>query len=236
MLISSFSAESIESLFSILGISIIGIVLALIKGFKNRQCISDIVRELLSRKVKILHNYYDTEFLVKRIKKAKKLVRIFCVRNIRVSEPDIIKALRTFCMSNSNKIEIFAINPDAEDAIIEKIMITLPIEPESVAGFRAAVKENKKVYQRLNSDLGSNSNMLGYYEYSVLPTMHFCQFDNTIYLGFQVFDDKDDRNSQSLLDYCIVVKARSKLGKMLSYQVDYLIDKKELCQKVDLSL
>ena len=53
---------------------------------------------LFCRRIRVLKSgYYTDDFLKRHIKKAKREVKIFCVRNIRIAEPDIIKCFREFC-------------------------------------------------------------------------------------------------------------------------------------------
>lgn len=179
---------------------------------------------LFCRKVKIFkRNYYTSEFLIKRIERAKREVKIFCVRNIRISEPDIIKCFREFC-NRGGKIELFVMNPSLADDIIKKIMITLPTEPKTVDEYREQVEINKNRILQIKDDLGQvKGKNLHYYEYDMLPTIHLCQFDNKIYLGYQIFDNKDDKkDATGLGDYCSIIKTKSPLGKLILEQIDYL--------------
>ncbi len=184
----------------------------------------NIYEAIFCRKIKIFKNkYYSSEFLINHIKKAKCEVKIFCVRNIRISEPDVIKCFREFC-DNGGKLELFVMSPALADDIIDKIMVTLPTEPETVNEYKNQVEINKNRILQIRNDLGKfKGKNLNYYEYDALPTMHFCQFDNKIYLGYQIFDNADDKkNSVNLGDYCSIIKTKSPLGKLILEQIDYL--------------
>lgn len=179
---------------------------------------------LFCRKCKIFkEKYYTSEFLIKRIRRAKCEVKIFCVRNIRISEPDVIKCFREFC-DRGGKIELFVMDPLLADDIIKKIMVTLPTEPKSVEEYRKQVEINRDRILQIRNDLGEvKSKNFHYYEYDMLPTIHLCQFDNKIYLGYQIFDNKDDKKeAASLGDYCSIIRTKSPLGKLVLEQIDYL--------------
>lgn len=178
---------------------------------------------LFCRRIRVLkRGYYTDDFLKKHIKKAKSEVKIFCVRNIRISEPDIIKCFREFC-DKGGALELFVMNSSLSDEIIEKIMVTLPTEPESVEEYKKQVEVNKDRILKMKKDLGMKGEKVHYYEYDMLPTIHLCLFDSKIYLGYQIFDSKDDKkDAVSLGDYCSVIKVKSPLGKLILEQIDYL--------------
>lgn len=150
-------------------------------------------------------------------------MKIFCVRNIRISEPDVIKCFREFC-AKGGTLELFVMSPSLPDDVIKKIMITLPTEPETVDEYREQVEINQNRILQIRNDLGQiKGKNLHYYEYNVLPTIHLCQFDNRIYLGYQIFDNTDDKKDVvSLGDYCSIIKTKSPLGKLILEQIDYL--------------
>lgn len=197
----------------------------------NRKKI-DIFEIFFCRKIKIYRKgYYTSPFLVKRINRAKQIVRIFCVRNIRISEPDIIKCMREFC-SRGGQVELFVMDPSLSDSVIKKIMVTLPTEPSSVDEYREQVALNAKRIMQMKKDLGMEGDHVRYYEYDMLPTMHFCQFDNKIYLGYQIFDNKDDKNRKIALgDYCSIISVRSTLGKLILEQIEFLQKENKLKEK-----
>ncbi|GHV92924.1 hypothetical protein AGMMS50268_34270 [Spirochaetia bacterium] len=202
-----------------------GIISLIIKIGKNWKQIKTFLVELCCCKVSVMHKtYYSTEFLVNNIKKAKSEVVIFCVKNARVTEADVIKAVRNFCCDRNGIFEVYSLKPDMTNDIVERIMKTLPAAPDSVDLYRQEVDVNKKKYNVLHNDMGEDAKRrLKYYEYTVLPTMHFCIFDKKIYLGFQVFDDRDDiKNTDSLLDSCMIINTKSKLGKMIKHQLECL--------------
>ena len=192
----------------------------------------DIFEILIFRWIRVYrHGYYTSPFLEKRIKQAKRKVRIFCVRNIRISEPDIIKYMREFC-GRGGQVELFVMDPSLSDSIIKKIMVTLPTEPSSVDEYREQVALNEKRIMQMKKDLGMESEHVRYYEYNMLPTMHFCQFDNKIYLGYQIFDNKDDKSRDtSLGDYCSIISTKSELGKFILEQVEFLRKEDRLKEK-----
>lgn len=197
----------------------------------NRKKI-DIFEIFFCRKIKIYRKgYYTSPFLVKRINRAKQIVRIFCVRNIRISEPDVIKCMREFC-SRGGQVEFFVMDPSLSDSVIKKIMVTLPTEPSSVDEYREQVALNAKRIMQMKKDLGMKGDRVRYYEYDMLPTMHFCQFDNKIYLGYQIFDNKDDKSRKIALgDYCSIISIKSKLGKLILEQIEFLRKENRLKEK-----
>lgn len=197
----------------------------------NRKKI-DIFEIFFCRKIKVYRKgYYTSPFLVKRINRAKQRVRIFCVRNIRISEPDIIKCMREFC-GRGGQVELFVMDPSLADSVIEKIMVTLPTEPNSVDEYREQVAINEKRIMQMKKDLGMECHRVHYYEYDMLPTMHFCQFDNKIYLGYQIFDNKDDKSRKIALgDYCSIISVRSTLGKLILEQIEFLQKENRLKEK-----
>ncbi len=193
-------------------------------AFWLRQSKMSIYEAIFCRKIKIYKkNYYTSDFLIKHIKRSKNHVKVFCVRNIRISEPDVIKCFREFC-DRGGTLELFVMNPQLADDIIKKIMITLPTEPKTVDEYRKQVDINKKRILQIKNDLGHiKASNFHYYEYDMLPTIHLCQFDNKIYLGYQIFDNKDDKKGDiSLGDYCSIIKKKSPLGKLILEQIEYL--------------
>lgn len=189
-----------------------------------RRSKMSIYEAIFCRKIKIFKNkYYTSEFLINHIKRSKREVKIFCVRNIRISEPDVIKCFREFC-DKGGTLELFVMSPLLADDIIKKIMITLPTEPETVDEYREQVEINQNRILQMRNDLGQiKGKNLHYYEYNVLPTIHLCQFDNKIYLGYQIFDNADDKkNVVNLGDYCSIIKTKSPLGKLILEQINYL--------------
>lgn len=204
--------------------------ITLIIWYKKKK--NDLYEMFFSHKIKVCRrDYYTDAFLKKRFEQAKREVRIFCVRNIRISEPDVIQSMREFC-NKGGQIELFVMDPSLSDEIIEKIMVTLPTEPNSVHEYKQQVSLNEKRIMQMKRDLGVFSNRVRYYEYDMLPTMHFCQFDNKIYLGYQIFDNKDDKSGTvSLGGYCSIISTKSKLGKLILEQIDFLRREKRLREK-----
>ena len=76
----------------------------------------------------------------------------------------------------------------------------------------------------LYEQLGEKRSHFSYYEYSALPLIHMCQFDDCIHLGLQLYHKEDVAGS--LLDYCIEINSGSILGLKILEQFDYLKDKK----------
>jgi len=211
--------------FSIMGaiLSLTGVITLIVKFVTNPN-LHDFLLSFVQKKASIqLKDYFSTAFLVRHIKNAKKTVTIFSVKNSRVAVPDVVESIQSFCMKGG-ECTIMTLSPNVSDDIISKIMQTLPTAPSDVVEYKNELRVNKQKYKNMHDGLGVNSKTkLTYYEYSVLPTMHFCQFDNKIYLGFQVFENKNDAlQAFNLLDACMVVKTNSKLGQMIMHQIVYL--------------
>lgn len=170
------------------------------------------------------HSYYSTHFVVENIKKSKDIIRILCVRNLRVNEADIIEEMKKFISRKDGYIEILSISPDVPDFVISEIMVTLPKSTTSVSQFRKDIESSYYHIFNLYEQLGEKRSHFSYYEYSALPLIHMCQFDDCIHLGLQLYHKEDVAGS--LLDYCIELNSGSILGKKILEQFDYLKDEK----------
>lgn len=182
------------------------------------------IRKPFSKVCLTTHSYYSTHFVVENIKKSDNIIRILCVRNLRVNEADIIEEMKKFILRKDGYIEILSISPDVPDFVISEIMVTLPKSTTSVSQFRKDIESSYYHIFNLYEQLGEKRSHFSYYEYSALPLIHMCQFDDCIHLGLQLYHKEDVAGS--LLDYCIEINSGSILGKKILEQWDYLKDKK----------
>jgi len=168
----------------------------------------------------IVTDYYCSDFCRRNISKASRIVRILCVRNIRITEPDTLRELANKINAGC-RVEIMSLSPSVDDCIIKDIMSTLPKPPVSVQQFREEVENNYKSLSVFYKSLTKKQNF-AYFEYKRLPSLHMCQFDGAIYLGFSFFYRKDMPRGQTLLDYGMAVSESETLGKRLIEQFEEL--------------
>ncbi|MET0087134.1 MAG: toll/interleukin-1 receptor domain-containing protein [Sedimenticola sp.] len=175
--------------------------------------------------------YYSHDFVKKGIDCSGRLVRILCVRNIRIVEPDIQKSILNYLRNSTDtKIEVLSISPLMSDEVINGIRKTLPNPGSSADEFRQDIITNRNHIRRLITDLGVSKNRFTYKEYKELPLIHFCQFDDELHLGVQFFDD--GLGIGSLARKCFVFDEESELGKgtidqfqtLLSNSIDIFSD------------
>ncbi len=220
--------NSIVTLISIsISIAIIALPV-LIFALKNRDKIGIIFLRLLSSSAILENDYYSSKFVVDKINKSKSVIRILCVRNIRITEPDVIEAFRAFLLKPKSKlIELYTLCPNTtNDCVINDIMCVLPSPPRDVEDFRTQIKTNRSHILNLYESLGTEQkNKIYYYEFPCVPLIHMCQFDETIYMGFQLFNR--NKVEESLLKYSIVIKVKSKLGQKIINQFEYLKNKSQ---------
>lgn len=204
-------------------VTIIAIVIP-IATFFFRKAVLKFLKLLLLRifsgHVVIDNNYYSHDFVLKNINRSKRIIRIMCVRNERITEPDIIEAMRKF-INSFGVVEIFALNPDVADCVIEECMCILPGPPKDTNQFKRQVDINHEKIGNLYYSLGENERKkFNYYHFNTLPLIHMCQFDDIIYMGFQLFHRQEVENS--LLKYSILIKTKSQLGGKIIEQFDYI--------------
>jgi hypothetical protein len=172
----------------------------------------------------IERGYYSHDFVKTKIETARENIRVICVRNMRITEPDICEEIKKFVLERNGSIEILALSPKASDEVICEIMPALPRNPCNPEQFRDEVITNRKCIFDLQHTLGERGNKLSYFEYKTLPLMHMFQVDDTIYLGFQLYHK--EQVGGSLLDYCIEIHAHSDLGKKILDQFRYIQENK----------
>lgn len=219
--------STLGTIASFLGFGLLSVIILVIK---NRK---EICSFFTQRKLKLLkRGYFSDSFLSDNIRKSRERITIFSVRNMRVTEPDILQEFRQAC-SRSVNVELYWMSPDVDDIIIDEIMGTLPTPPGSVADYRTQVEHNKQILcQERTRWSEEQRSRLRVYTYKTLPTMHFCRFDNKLFLGFQIFDNNDDLRDQHLGDYAIVIKTESALGKLILNQLDLLNQDRKISQIV----
>lgn len=215
--------------------NIIGLLISLSFVFRKvREILFDLLAQIFSVR---LHTkrYYDTAFMTKHIKSAKKIVRVVCVRNERVSQADVVESIREFIENNKKGlVEIYAISPELEDCVLQQIMQTLPNPPDNVTHMREQIMIYKGNFKSMICRLNQNDKQrVFYYEYKALPLIHLCQFDRTIYLGFQMFQRNENEN-ESLLKYAIKMRINTKIGKLHLKQLEDLKNDITLITKIDL--
>lgn len=205
---------------------VLGIIIPIIIEHKYRfiRNIYLFLKMYFSRPMLMQQGYYSHEFVKKKIESSDKIIRVICVRNTRITEPDITEELKNFILKRDGLVEILTLSPEVPDILISEIMYTLPKPPHNIQQFRDDVINNRNYIFNLYNELGEKGTHLCYFEYKTLPLIHMCQFDDTIYLGFQLYHK--DQVAGSLLDYCIEIYANSNLGKKIVEQFEYLKDKK----------
>jgi hypothetical protein len=171
-------------------------------------------------KTNIITDYYCSEFCRRNISKAKRIVRILCVRNIRITEPDILRELSNR-INDGCRVEIMSLSPAVDDCIIKDVMCTLPKPPADCGQFRNEVENNYKSISVFYKGLTKKQNF-AYFEYNRLPNLHMCQFDDTIYLGFPYYYRKDTPKGETLLDFGIAVSESETIGKRVIEQFEEL--------------
>lgn len=216
-------------------LDIIGVLFALSFVFRKvREIFGDLLAQIFSVR---LHTkrYYDTAFMTKRIKSSKKIIRVVCVRNERVTHSDVVETIRVFIENNDNcSIEIYAVSPDLDDCVLEQIMKTLPSPPMNVADMKQQIETNKNKLKSMVANLSTqNKQKISYYEYKALPLIHFCQFDKRLYMGYQMFQRTEQEN-ESFLKYAIIMRNNTKIGRLLLKQVDDLKNNTALTAKISL--
>ena len=178
---------------------------------------------------KPIKGYYSEAFVVENIKKAKKKIRIICVRNTRISSPDVLRAFREFISQYNSTAELFYLDPSANmsDDIIDKIRVTLPTAPVDAATCRREIVENEsRIKEEVRTWDTQKQSALSLFRFRNLPSIHLCQFDNKMFLGLQFFDPNASAvlTAKTLNDYCFVIRSNSVLGKLITEQIDYLRD------------
>lgn len=225
--------QGISAIFGILGISVLMILTPIVKCIKNN------IHYWMCRRIGVYSRkgYYSETFVLENIKKAKKIIRIICVRNARISSPDILRAFRTFASKNG-KIELFYIDPSSKmsDDIIDKIRVTLPTPPVDVNTCRREIEANEtRTKAEIKTWDSTKQGNISLYRFNSVPSIHLCQFDNKIFLGFQFFDPSESAtlSSKTLNDLCTVINAKSLLGKLIVEQIDYLRDNQSEKQTIN---
>ena len=186
-------------------------------------------KHILCRTVKVYKHegYYSEAFVINNLKKTKKIVQIICVRNTRISSPDILRAFGDFVLKNDGTIELYYMDPSStnSDDIFDRIRVTLPTPPPTADACRKEIitNENRIIDAVQNWDRAKQGKM-HLFRYHGLPTIHMCRFDNRIFLGFQFFDPSEAAglNNNTLNDYCTVIRTKSNLGQLILNQINYL--------------
>ena len=171
--------------------------------------------------------YYSEAFMLEHIKEARQEIRVICVRNTRISSPDILRAFKEFSMKHNGKVELYYLDPSLKtsDDIIDKIRVTLPTPPASALACREEIVANeRRMIEEIRTWDNTKRQNISLYRFHFLPSIHLCQFDTKIFLGFQFFNPGDaaSLSEKTLNDYCILLKANSMLGKMIISEIDYL--------------
>ena len=217
--------QAIATILGIFGVGLFAWIPPVRRFIKNNY------RYFLCRRIKVYRRegYYNEAFVFNRIQRAKKEIRIICVRNSRISSPDILRALRKFVTEKNGKVELYYLDPSnkVSDDIIDKIRKTLPTPPSSVITYRKEALHNE---ERIKSEIqewdSTKRGNISLYRFSTLPSIHLCQFDKRIFLGYQFFDpcEATELSGKTLNDLCTVIRTKSELGKLLTKQIDYLRD------------
>ncbi len=220
-LISSTSVNTVVTIISI-AIGLPSIIISII-GFRKKIMfwLKKVALILLDGSFVTKNRYYSSRFVLDNIESSKEVIKILCVRNERISDADVVEALRKFIVNKGGRVELYGLDPSVADCVIEECMGILPAPPASPNVFKDQVKANyDKIFGMYLSLGASDRNRLKYFEYSSLPVIHMCQFDGIIYHGFQLYfrEGIDD----SLLQYSATIAVKSDLGKKLSAQLDYL--------------
>ncbi len=217
--------QALTTIFGILGVSIIAIFTPI------GRYIKDNFQYWLCKRIGVYRGkgYYSEAFVVDHIKKAKKVIRIICVRNTRISSPDILRAFREFIADKNGKVELFYLDPsnNMSDDIIDKIRVTLPTPPIDAKKCRNEIEANEiRIKDEVKTWDSTKQDNISLYRFKSLPSIHLCQFDNKIFLGFQFFDPSKSAtlSNRTLNDYCTVINTKSALGKLIIEQIDYLRD------------
>lgn len=224
----SLDPTQLNTLVTIWGTIITAIIVPLVAFLFRRSVLNgirSIILRLFSGHLVLKNDYYSHDFVLKNIKKSKQLIRIMCVRNERVAEPDIIEAMRTFVSKLDGTIEILALHPNFSDCVTEECMCVLPAPPKDKKQFTEQVVTNNTKISQFYKDLGQTERKRFKFKYFYsLPLIHMCQFDDIIYIGFQLFHR--DQIDNSLLNYSIMIKSKSNLGKQIIKQFKHVRDNK----------
>ncbi len=223
----SLDPTQINTLVTLLGI-FTAIIVPLI-AFLFRRSVLNVVRSIILRifsgHLVVKNDYYSHDFVLKNIKKSKHLIRIMCVRNERVSEPDIIEAMKKFITEKGGIVEILALHPNFSDCVTEECMCVLPAPPKDKKQFAKQVSTNHSKIIEFHKKLGQEEKKRFKCRYfRSLPLIHMCQFDNMIYIGFQLFHR--DQIDNSLLNYSVMIKTKTNLGKQIVKQFQYVMNNK----------
>jgi len=192
--------------------------------YRGSKKIYGVIKNHFSTIYLVESGYYSHDFVKNNIKNTNKIMRVICVRNIRITEPDILNEIKNFIMQRNGVVEILTLSPNVSDEIIAEIMGVLPKAPRTIDQFRKDFCVNYNYLFDLYDDLGVNKSHFRLFEFETLPLMHMCQFDDTIHLGFQLF--YKEKIEGSLLDYCIEISAKSDVGIKILEQFDYLKNSK----------
>lgn len=164
--------------------------------------------------------YYSHDFVVNGIRQSSRIIRIWCLRNTRITEPDIRDQFERFIRERGGRVEILALHPNNPDVILDSARVLLANPVNNVAEFREDIDKNCAHVRRLWRDLGSLSEHYSYYEYCCLPLIHLCQFDDFLYLGLQYLKRRNEPGSLDRL--CIRTHAESDLGRRLLAEFEYV--------------
>ena len=113
------------------------------------------------------------------------------------------------------------------DDIIDKIRVTLPTPPSNATNCRQEIMSNeRRMIDEIKKWDNSKRDNIALFRFRCLPSIHLCQFDNKIFLGFQFINPNESTflSSRTLNDLCIVINTKSQLGKLITKQIDYLRD------------
>jgi hypothetical protein len=164
--------------------------------------------------------YYSHDFVVSGIRNSSRIVRIWCLRNTRITEPDIRDAFERFIRDRGGRVEILALHCDNHDVILDGVRVLLANPVNDCLEFRDDIEKNCRHVRRLWRDLGNLADRYNYHEYTCLPLIHMCQFDENVYLGLQYLYRRNELGSLDRL--CIKVKDTSTLGRQLLAEFDYV--------------
>lgn len=163
--------------------------------------------------------YYSHDFVVKGIRNSSRIVRIWCLRNTRITEPDIRDEFERF-ICRGGRVEILALHCDNDDVILDGVRMLLANPVNDCAEFRDDIEKNCRHVKRLWKDLGELADRYSYHEYTCLPLIHMCQFDEDVYLGIQYILRRNEFGTLDRL--CIKVKETSTLGRHLLAEFEYV--------------
>jgi hypothetical protein len=167
--------------------------------------------------------YFSHEFVCRSVRDARRIVRIWSVRNIRVTEPDVTLEFKKFICDRRGSVEVLCMSADAPADIIDGIRHTLPNPSLTIDAFREEVRTNRRHIVSLSHDLGSHHTRLRYFETASLPLMHMCQFDDDIWLGFQ-FHRRDRDDTEGLPEHCTYFAASSPPGRKLLDNLRWVLE------------